>query len=106
MTQLVFFLEEPSARAMLENFLPRILPDNIAVRYVVFEGKQDLDNSSQENCALGVCPTRALWSCATSIARTVARSSAVWLGVAGTRESRTYWSVYCAMNWKTGTLEI
>ena len=46
MNQLVFFLEEPSAREMLKNFLPRILPelDNIAVRYVVFEGKQDLEN--------------------------------------------------------------
>ena len=43
MIQLVFFLEERSARAMLENLLPRILPDNITARYVVFEGKQDLD---------------------------------------------------------------
>lgn len=45
MNQLVFFLEEPSAREMLKNFLPRILPepDHITVRYVVFEGKQDLE---------------------------------------------------------------
>ena len=45
MNQLVFFLEEPSAREMLKNFLPRILPepDHITVRYVVFDGKQDLE---------------------------------------------------------------
>ena len=43
MNQLVFFLEEPSAREMLKNFLPRILPNKVTVRYVVFEGKQDLD---------------------------------------------------------------
>ena len=43
MTELVCLLEEPSARAMLEGILPRILPASIAVRYIVFEGKQDLD---------------------------------------------------------------
>lgn len=44
MRELVFLLEEPSARAMLENVLPRMLPDDIAFRYIVFEGKQDLMN--------------------------------------------------------------
>ena len=44
MNQLVFFLEEPSAREMLKNLLPRILPDNVTVRYLVFEGRQDLEN--------------------------------------------------------------
>ena len=43
MNQLVFFLEESSAREMLKNLLPRILPDNVTVRYVVFDGKQDLE---------------------------------------------------------------
>lgn len=43
MTELVFFLEEPSARAMLEGLIPRLLRDQITVRYVVFEGKQDLE---------------------------------------------------------------
>ena len=43
MTQLVFFLEEPSAREMLKGLLPRILPENITPQYVVFEGKQDLE---------------------------------------------------------------
>jgi hypothetical protein len=42
MSQLVFFLEERSARAMLESFLPTIFP-NLAVRYVVFQGKQQLE---------------------------------------------------------------
>ena len=43
MKNLVFFLEEPSAREMLKGLLPRILPDNIRIQYVVFEGKQDLE---------------------------------------------------------------
>ena len=43
MSQLVFLLEEPSARAMLEGFLPKILPENSDCRYIVFEGKQDLE---------------------------------------------------------------
>ncbi|MCP4702595.1 MAG: DUF4276 family protein [Gammaproteobacteria bacterium] len=43
MREWVFLLEEESARAMLEGLLPRILPDKIKVRYLVFEGKQDLE---------------------------------------------------------------
>lgn len=43
MKTLVIFLEEPSAKAMLEGLLPRLLPVGIAVRYIVFEGKQDLE---------------------------------------------------------------
>lgn len=43
MMQLVFFLEGPSEEAMLSGLLPRILPDNVQTRYVVFEGKQDLE---------------------------------------------------------------
>jgi hypothetical protein len=43
MTEIVFFLEEPSAQAMLEGLLPRLLPQKPVVRYVVFEGKQDLE---------------------------------------------------------------
>lgn len=39
---LIFFLEEPSAKALLEGLLPRILPDYVFPQYVVFEGKQDL----------------------------------------------------------------
>lgn len=43
MSHLVFFLEEPSAKEMLKGVLPRVLPENISVQYVVFEGKQDLE---------------------------------------------------------------
>ena len=39
---LAIFLEELSAREMLRGLLPRLLPPQIAVQYVVFEGKQDL----------------------------------------------------------------
>ncbi|MDR1831230.1 MAG: DUF4276 family protein [Fusobacteriaceae bacterium] len=43
MRTLACFLEEPSARAFLEGVLPRILPEDVEVRYVVFQGKQDLE---------------------------------------------------------------
>lgn len=40
---LVFFLEEPSARDFLEAILPRVLPAHITPHFLVFEGKQDLE---------------------------------------------------------------
>ena len=43
MKSLVFFLEEPSAKAMLNGLLPRLHPMGWQFRYVVFEGKQDLE---------------------------------------------------------------
>jgi len=43
MKTLVFFLEEPSAKAMLQGVLPNVLPQNIMTTYVVFQGKQDLE---------------------------------------------------------------
>ncbi|ULX24935.1 DUF4276 family protein [Xanthomonas oryzae pv. oryzicola] len=43
MRELVFLLEEHSARAMLESLLPRILSDDIQYRLIAFEGKQDLE---------------------------------------------------------------
>lgn len=44
MITLVLFLEEPSAKALLEGLLPRLLPmRDISLRFVVFEGKQDLE---------------------------------------------------------------
>lgn len=43
MRELVFLLEEPSAAAMLEGLLPRILASTISVRLIPFEGKQDLE---------------------------------------------------------------
>jgi len=42
MSTLVFCLEEPSARAMLQGLLPRLLPTEVQVQYIVFEGKQDM----------------------------------------------------------------
>lgn len=44
MRELVFFLEELSAKALLESLRPRLQPPDrqIPWRYVVFEGKQDL----------------------------------------------------------------
>lgn len=42
MKELVFLLEEPSAKAMLESLLPRLLSEDIAFRLIPFKGKQDL----------------------------------------------------------------
>lgn len=43
MMTLVFFLEEASAKEMLHGLLPKILPEHVATRFIVFEGKQDLE---------------------------------------------------------------
>jgi hypothetical protein len=45
MRELVFFLEEESAKAFLEQIVPRLFsPKNqIRPRFIVFEGKQDLE---------------------------------------------------------------
>jgi len=43
MMTLVFFLEEPSAEEMLKGILPKILSDHVVPRFIVFEGKQDLE---------------------------------------------------------------
>lgn len=43
MKELVFLLEERSARAMLESLLPRLLGDQVTFRLIPFEGKQDLE---------------------------------------------------------------
>ncbi|NNM86760.1 MAG: DUF4276 family protein [Phycisphaerales bacterium] len=45
MSELVFLLEEQSAAEMLRGLLPRLLPDAISVRYIVFEGKRDLEDN-------------------------------------------------------------
>jgi hypothetical protein len=46
MMNLVFFLEEPSAREMLIGLLPRLInTDDYVIRYVVFEGKSDLEKN-------------------------------------------------------------
>lgn len=43
--ELVFLLEERSAKVMLEGFLPKILPEHIVPRYIIFEGKTDLEKN-------------------------------------------------------------
>lgn len=44
MRELVFLLEEPSAKAMIQGILPNIISEsNIVIRYIVFEGKQDME---------------------------------------------------------------
>ena len=43
MSEIVFFLEEKSAKVMLEGFLPKILPTALVPRFIVFGGKQDLE---------------------------------------------------------------
>jgi SpoVK/Ycf46/Vps4 family AAA+-type ATPase len=43
LTTFVCFLEELSARVFLEGVLPRLLPNDITIKYVVFDGKQDLE---------------------------------------------------------------
>lgn len=45
MRTLVFFLEEPSAKEMLNGVLSRILPEDICPLYIVFQGKQDLEKN-------------------------------------------------------------
>ncbi|MFT5419587.1 MAG: hypothetical protein ACI9D5_000328 [Candidatus Endobugula sp.] len=43
MIQLVFFLEEQSAKEMLEGLLPRMLNKDVRFQCISFEGKQDLE---------------------------------------------------------------
>ncbi len=45
MIQLVFMLEEPSAKIVLESLLPRILPSDVSFICIPHEGKQDLEKS-------------------------------------------------------------
>lgn len=52
MKYLVCVLEEPSAEEMLKGILKRILPDNFAVHYLVFEGKQDLEKQIERRLRL------------------------------------------------------
>lgn len=45
MKELVFFLEEPSAKEMLKGLLFRLVNPPIECKYIVFEGKSDLENN-------------------------------------------------------------
>ena len=63
MKSLVFFLEELSARRMLEGVLPRLIPSDINVQYVVFQGKVIWKSNLRENFAFGCSPIQSLLSC-------------------------------------------
>lgn len=43
MSTLVFLLEEPSAKNLLEGVLPRVLPAHVRTHFIPFEGKHDLE---------------------------------------------------------------
>jgi hypothetical protein len=43
MTELVFLLEEPSAEEMLRGLLPRVIPADVVLRFIPFNGKQDME---------------------------------------------------------------
>lgn len=43
MMELVFLLEEASAKALLQKLLPRFFPDIGTLHFIVFEGKQDME---------------------------------------------------------------
>lgn len=45
MRTLLFLLEEPSARDLLEGLLPRLIRGHFVARFLVFEGKQDLERN-------------------------------------------------------------
>jgi hypothetical protein len=45
MTQMVFLLEEPSMKALLDGFLPKVVPQSIEVITIPHEGKSDLERS-------------------------------------------------------------
>lgn len=57
--QIVFFLEERSAKALLDEFLPRILPPHISFRCIPFEGKQDLDRQIEKRLRGWITPNTA-----------------------------------------------
>jgi hypothetical protein len=53
MSELIFFLEEESAKALLEQLFPLLIPEGSQVRprFIVFEGKQDLEKQLRKKLA-------------------------------------------------------
>lgn len=41
--KIVFMLEEPSAKAMLEVIAPKIVPEHVHIQYISFDGKTNLE---------------------------------------------------------------
>jgi hypothetical protein len=56
MKELVFFLEEESAKVLVQALLPRLVEAKHPVRYVVFEGKQDMDRQLERKLRAYVNP--------------------------------------------------
>ena len=56
MKTLVCLLEEPSAKEMLKVVLPKILPDEIGLKFIVFEGKQDLEKQIKRKLRSWLAP--------------------------------------------------
>ncbi|MBF8272084.1 MAG: DUF4276 family protein [Magnetococcales bacterium] len=57
--RLVFFLEEASAKALLQELLPRFLPDIETPCFVVFEGKQDMEKQLPRKLRSWLLPTHS-----------------------------------------------
>lgn len=52
MMTIVFFLEEPSAMEMLKGVLPNIIPEFIIPRFIVFDGKYDMEKQLERRIRL------------------------------------------------------
>jgi hypothetical protein len=56
MKELVFLFEEESAKVLVQALLPRLVEVEHPVRYVVFEGKQDMDRQLERKLRAYVNP--------------------------------------------------
>ena len=56
MSTLVFLLEEPSAKNLLRAIVEHLVPKEIAVQYIVFEGKQDLERELKRKLRFWCAP--------------------------------------------------
>ena len=54
--KLVFFLEEPSAKEMLKGIMSRLLPVDTDIKYVLFDGKQDLERQIEKKLKKWLLP--------------------------------------------------
>lgn len=105
MRTLVFFLEEPSAKAMLEGLLPRLLPEDVHPRFVVFEGKQDLEKQLERRLRGWVQPDSAFLVLRDQDSGPVNRSRKNSSISVVRQASRKLWSASHAVNWKAGISE-
>jgi len=56
---LACFVEEKSAKAMLDEILPKILPPSVEVKCIPFEGKNDLDKNLKKKLQRWQIPNTA-----------------------------------------------